>query len=68
MPTKKQVQEWVAPYERAWRSNAQDDIASLFAADGRDTAAIGGTGVYKELGTFDEHAKCTVFRMWNNQV
>ncbi|MFI5982477.1 nuclear transport factor 2 family protein [Streptomyces sp. NPDC051555] len=118
MPTKKQVEKWVAAYERAWRSNAQDDIASLFADDaeyhewpyethwiGReeivkgwrsreawqqggwdfewtlftingDTAAIGGTGVYKELGTFanlwtvtfDEHAKCTVFRMWNNQV
>ncbi|MFD4872545.1 nuclear transport factor 2 family protein [Streptomyces sp. NPDC058420] len=118
MPTKQEVEGWVADYVRAWRSNAPEDIASLFAADaeyhewpyethwiGReeivkgwrsrdawqqggwdfdwtlftingDTAAIGGTGVYKELGTFanlwtvtfDEHAKCTVFRMWNNQV
>jgi hypothetical protein len=41
-----------------------------------DTAAIRGTGVYKELGTFlnlwtvtfDEHGKCTMFRMWNDQV
>ena len=41
-----------------------------------DTAAIGGTGVYTELGTFsnlwtvtfDKRGKCTVFRMWNNEV
>jgi SnoaL-like domain len=41
-----------------------------------DTAAIGGTGVYKELGTFtnlwtvtlDQRGKCTMFRMWNNQT
>ncbi|WP_370063006.1 hypothetical protein [Streptacidiphilus sp. MAP5-3] len=41
-----------------------------------DTAAIEGTGRYKELGTFanlwtvtfDRNGRCTVFRMWNNQV
>jgi len=41
-----------------------------------DTAAIRGTGVYKELGTFenlwvvtlDAKGKCSTFRMWNNQV
>ena len=41
-----------------------------------DTAAIRGTGMYKELGTFenlwvvtlDAKGKCSAFRMWNNQV
>ncbi|MFD6157379.1 nuclear transport factor 2 family protein [Nocardia sp. NPDC060256] len=41
-----------------------------------DTAAIGGTGHYKELGdfanlwtvTFDKRGNCTMFRMWNNQL
>jgi hypothetical protein len=41
-----------------------------------DTAAIRGTGVYKELGTFenlwvvtlDAKGRCSTFRMWNNQV
>lgn len=41
-----------------------------------DTAAIQGTGVYKELGTFENlwvitlnsHGRCTDFRMWNNEA
>lgn len=41
-----------------------------------DTAAIGGTGVYKKLGTFanlwtvtfDGRGKCSMFRMWNTEV
>lgn len=30
MPTKQQVEKWVAAYVRAWRSNASEDIAALF--------------------------------------
>jgi hypothetical protein len=41
-----------------------------------DAAAIQGTGVYRELGTFDNLLvvtfdagdACTMFRMWNNQA
>jgi hypothetical protein len=41
-----------------------------------DTAAIGGSGVYQELGTFenlwvltlDGTGRCAMFRMWNNEV
>ena len=40
-----------------------------------DTAAVSGTGVYTELGTFenlwvitfDASGTCTRFRMWNNE-
>ncbi|MGW7758979.1 hypothetical protein ACWGK6_47205 [Streptomyces violaceusniger] len=41
-----------------------------------DTAAINGIGVYKELGTFENlwvvtltsDGKCSMFRMWNNEI
>jgi hypothetical protein len=41
-----------------------------------DTAAVQGTGVYKKLGTFDNlwvvtldsYGRCSMFRMWNNEV
>jgi len=41
-----------------------------------DTFAIKGTGVYTKLGRFDnlwvvtlnDKGKCTMFRMWNNEV
>lgn len=40
-----------------------------------DTAAVQGTGVYAELGMFDnpwtvtlDGGACSMFRMWNNQV
>jgi ketosteroid isomerase-like protein len=40
-----------------------------------DTAAVQGTGVYTELGTFDNlwvitleaDGRCSMFRMWNNE-
>jgi hypothetical protein len=42
----------------------------------RDTVAIEGTGVYKELGTFaniwvvtlNDEGLCTSFRMWNGEI
>jgi len=41
-----------------------------------DTAAVRGTGIYDKLGTFenlwvltlDKSGRCTVFRMWNNEI
>jgi hypothetical protein len=59
----------------AWQEGGWDFEWSTLMITG-DTAAIRGTGVYKELGTFlnlwtvtfDEHGKCTMFRMWNDQV
>lgn len=59
----------------AWQQGGWDFEWSLLTISG-DTAAVGGTGVYKKLGTFanlwtvtfDEDGKCTMFRMWNNQV
>ncbi|WP_055612928.1 hypothetical protein [Streptomyces phaeochromogenes] len=48
---------------------------SILTVNG-DTAAIEGTGRYEELGAFanlwavtlDKSGKCTVFRMWNNEI
>ncbi|MFF1653789.1 nuclear transport factor 2 family protein [Streptomyces sp. NPDC058251] len=118
MVTEQRVRTWVEGYVRAWSSNSEKDIVSLFPPDaeyhewpyethwlGRDeivqgwigraawqeggwdftwslltingdTAAIEGTGRYKELGTFanlwtvtfDGNGRCAVFRMWNNEV
>jgi len=67
------VEGWLSRQE--WQSGGWEFDWSVLAVNG-DTAAIGGTGVYAELGTFanlwtvtfDARGKCTVFRMWNNQV
>lgn len=81
--------EW--PYETAWvgRREIVDGWQtrapwqeggwtfdwSLLVING-DTFAVKGTGVYAELGTFDNlwvvtldgSGRCTTFRMWNNEV
>jgi hypothetical protein len=57
-----------------WQQGGWDFDWSILTITG-DTAAIGGTGVYKELGsftnlwtvTFDQSGRCTIFRMWNNE-
>jgi hypothetical protein len=67
------VQGWLS--REAWQQGGWDFEWSILMITG-DTAAIGGTGVYKELGTFanlwtvtfDNRGKCTMFRMWNNEV
>jgi hypothetical protein len=67
------VQGWLG--RKAWQEGGWTFEWSILMING-DTAAIRGTGVYKELGTFanlwtvtfDDHGKCTMFRMWNNQV
>jgi hypothetical protein len=59
----------------AWQEGGWDFTWSTLMITG-DTAAIRGTGIYKELGTFtnlwtvtlNERGTCTMFRMWNNQV
>jgi hypothetical protein len=59
----------------AWQEGGWDFTWSTLMITG-DTAAIRGTGVYQELGTFtnlwtvtfDERGRCSMFRMWNNQV
>ena len=116
--TEQQVQAWVERYVHAWKTEAEDDIATLFTEDaeyhewpyetswvGRaeivrgwlsrrewqeggwdfewtvltisgDTAAVGGTGTYRKLGTFtnlwtvtfDDDGACRMFRMWNNEI
>jgi hypothetical protein len=81
--------EW--PYETAWigrkeivegwlgREHMQTGgwtfAWSILTVNG-DTAAIEGTGVYQEYGTFAnlwvvtfaDDGRCAVFRMWNNEV
>lgn len=61
---------------RAWQEGGWSFTWSLLTVNG-DTAAIAGTGVYDELGTFanlwtitfaDQGERCAVFRMWNNEV
>ncbi|WP_329586027.1 nuclear transport factor 2 family protein [Kitasatospora sp. NBC_01250] len=60
---------------QAWQQGGWDFEWSVLMING-DTAAIKGTGVYKELGTFanlwtvtfDNQGSCAMFRMWNNQV
>jgi hypothetical protein len=57
-----------------WQQGGWDFDWSILTITG-DTAAIGGTGVYKELGTFinlwtvtfDRSGRCLIFRMWNNE-
>lgn len=47
-----------------------------FDRAGIGSAAIDGTGIYTELGTFanlwtvtlDGRGRCVMFRMWNNQI
>ncbi|MFE9533231.1 nuclear transport factor 2 family protein [Streptomyces sp. NPDC006691] len=58
-----------------WQEGGWTFDWSLLTLNG-DTAAIACTGRYKELGTFanlwtvtfDKNARCTMFRMWNNEI
>ncbi|MEU4115658.1 nuclear transport factor 2 family protein [Kitasatospora sp. NPDC028055] len=67
------VQGWQS--REVWQRGGWDFEWSILLING-DTAAIRGTGVYKELGTFanlwtvtfDDQGSCAMFRMWNNQV
>lgn len=67
------VEGWLSREE--WQQGGWEFEWSILTITG-DTAAIGGTGVYKELGTFsnlwtvtfDDRGKCTMFRMWNNEI
>jgi len=67
------VEGWLS--RQAWQEGGWTFDWEILMITG-DTAAIRGTGVYKELGTFenlwvvtlDRAGKCTMFRMWNNQV
>lgn len=66
------VEGWLSRQD--WQQGGWDFDWSILMITG-DTAAIGGTGVYKELGTFtnlwtvtfNESGRCTLFRMWNNE-
>jgi hypothetical protein len=69
----------VESYVQAWATNSKKDITDLFTPQAEyhewpyETDWIGR---YKELGTFanlwsvtfDKSGKCTVFRMWNNEI
>jgi len=67
------VEGWLG--RQPWQEGGWTFEASVLMVTG-DTAAVQGTGVYKELGTFenlwvvtlDAHGTCTEFRMWNNEV
>ncbi|WP_405064472.1 nuclear transport factor 2 family protein [Kribbella sp. NBC_01505] len=67
------VEGWMARED--WQQGGWEFEWALLAING-DTAAIEGTGTYTELGTFanlwtvtlDGRGKCSMFRMWNNQV
>jgi ketosteroid isomerase-like protein len=67
------VSGWLG--RQPWQEGGWDFEWTVLTITG-DTAAIGGTGTYKKLGTFsnlwvvtfDGHGKCGMFRMWNNEV
>jgi ketosteroid isomerase-like protein len=57
-----------------WQAGGWEFDWSILGISG-DTAAVGGTGVYRKLGTFAnlwtvtfERDRCAVFRMWNNEI
>jgi hypothetical protein len=61
--------------ERAdWQAGGWEFEYSVLGISG-DTAAVGGTGVYAELGRFSnlwtvtfDRDRCAMFRMWNNEI
>jgi hypothetical protein len=67
------VEGWLS--RQPWQEGGWTFDSRVLMVTG-DTAAVQGTGVYKELGTFenlwvitlDPHGKCTEFRMWNNEA
>jgi hypothetical protein len=67
------VEGWLSRQD--WQAGGWEFEWSLLKITG-DTAAVGGTGVYRELGTFsnlwtvtlDQRGKCVMFRMWNNEI
>ena len=60
---------------REWQEGGWDFEWAVLGISG-DTAAVGGTGTYRKLGTFanlwtvtfDDDGACRVFRMWNNEL
>ena len=67
------VEGWLSRQD--WQQGGWEFEWSVLMING-DTAAIGGTGTYRELGvfanlwtvTFDSRGKCVMFRMWNNEI
>lgn len=67
------VSGWQA--REAWQEGGWSFEWELLAING-DTFAVKGVGTYRELGRFDnlwvvtldEAGKCTVLRMWNNEI
>lgn len=67
------IKGWQA--RRAWQEGGWSFDWELLTING-DTFAVKGVGAYKELGNFanlwvvtlDEEGKCSVMRMWNNQI
>jgi hypothetical protein len=59
----------------AWQAGGWTFTWDLLAING-DTFAVKGIGAYEELGNFDNlwvvtldgNGRCSVLRMWNNQV
>ncbi|MFI5932016.1 nuclear transport factor 2 family protein [Actinoplanes sp. NPDC051494] len=59
----------------AWQEGGWSFAWELLAING-DTFAVKGIGTYRELGTFDnlwvgtldDEGRCTVLRMWNNEI
>jgi len=67
------VDGWLS--RQQWQEGGWTFEWELLAITG-DTAAVCGTGVYAKLGTFenlwtvtfDDDGRCSVFRMWNNEI
>jgi hypothetical protein len=67
------IEGWRA--RMGWQEGGWEFDWELLVING-DTFAVKGTGVYAELGTFenlwvvtlDGAGKCVVFRMWNNET
>jgi len=67
------VDGWLG--RQQWQEGGWTFDSSVLMITG-DTAAVRGTGVYTELGTFEnlwvvtfaDDGRCSVFRMWNNEA
>jgi SnoaL-like domain len=67
------VNGWLS--REKWQAGGWTFDWSILTING-DTAAVEGTGVYTELGsfanlwvlTFADDGRCAVFRMWNNEI
>lgn len=67
------VRGWIR--RKPWQKGGWEFEWKILMITG-DTAAIGGVGTYRELGTFenlwtvtyDVSGRCVMFRMWNNEI